>query len=864
MGKLESGVSVGRYILRDRIGQGGMGLVFTAEDTQLGRLVALKFLSPESTGRDLAQKRLTAEARAAGGLNHPNICTVYEISEWEGRSFIAMEHVAGRSLREELEEQQMPVERAAAIAIQVARGLAAAHREGVLHRDIKPANVIVTPDGQVKIVDFGIAKVADVDLTQTGTTVGSLQYMAPEQIDGADLDSRADVWGFGVTLYRMLTGKLPFQGTQPGALLYSILAHPHVPVSEVRPGVPTALSDTIDRCLQKDRGERFASMGEVLVALGDTARTELSGQAHRPRARGMKWRNRRPTKRALVAVMLGLFGSALFAVPWVRSATLDLFTGTSSALPTEKHLALLPFTVGVGTDSALADGVLSSAASRLRSIEPFQPSFWVIPGELVRERGIRTPQEAKVALGANLALEGALHRSGDSLRLDMTLIETETGEELRATSVSAPVSDVLAMQSALIEELVALLELQLVPASARLLAAGSTTAPDAHSFYLQGQGYLQRREELDQIDIGISLFERALEEDRGYALAHAGLGEAYLRKYQLTKDTSYATLAEESSGRAIEFDEQLTSPLLTLGLIQSEMGRYGPALASFNVVLGREPGNAAAYQGVAGVYESLGRLDEAETALRQAVALKPEYWDGYQSLGAFHFRRGEYEQALEQFLQVARLAPDNVAGLRSLGAAHFYLGNADQAIDAFERSLAIEPTYAVYMNVATLYFFLPDYQSAAESYRRALDINDQDYSTWNYLGAALELAGRSAEAAEALGQAILLAEARLDVNPRDLLVQAHLAWMHQRAGQPAVALRLIGNVEAADPSDAQVMWILVLVYEARGDRETALRWLARSLEAGMSPTVIESDPWSDDLRTDPRYRNLVASFQASG
>ena len=249
MRELESGSAFGRYLLRDRIGQGGMGVVFAAEDTQLGRLVALKFLSPELTTSEHAQRRLMAEARAAGGLNHPNICTVYEISESDGRAFIAMEHVDGKSLSEEIKEGQMPVERAVAIATQMARGLAAAHREGVLHRDIKPANVIVTRGHQIKIVDFGIAKVEDVTLTQTGTMVGSMQYMAPEQIDGADLDARADMWAFGVTCYRMLTGRLPFQGRQAGALLYSILSQPHTPVADLRDDVPEPLRQIVDRCL---------------------------------------------------------------------------------------------------------------------------------------------------------------------------------------------------------------------------------------------------------------------------------------------------------------------------------------------------------------------------------------------------------------------------------------------------------------------------------------------------------------------------------------------------------------------------------------------------------------------------------------
>ena len=284
---------------------------------------------------------------------------------------------------------------------------------------------------------------------------------------------------------------------------------------------------------------------------------------------------------------------------------------------------------------------------------------------------------------------------------------------------------------------------------------------------------------------------------------------------------------------------------------------------AFNVVLDREPGNAAAYQGAARVYESLGRLEEAETAFRQAVALKPDYWDGYQSLGGFYFRRGRYADALEQTRQVVLLTPDNVAGLRSLGTALYYLGEVDEAIDAFESSLAIEPTYSVYMNVATMYFLLPDYPSAADSYRRALEINDQDYTTWDYLGASLALAGQSTEAVEVLQQAIAKAEATLSVNPRDLLVQVHLAWMHQRSGDDLVALRMAQEVEAAEPSSTQVMGILVLLYETRGERAVALQWLERSFEAGLPPTALDRDPWIDGLRTDPQYRTLVARYQNS-
>jgi tetratricopeptide (TPR) repeat protein/predicted Ser/Thr protein kinase len=837
------GTTFDRYVLREKLGQGGMGVVYLAEDTRLGRNVALKFLPEEFAPTSEATQRFTTEARAAAKLNHPNVATVYEISECDGRSFISMEHVEGRTLKSLLDDGPLPIDRVRSLAQQVADGLAAAHAARVLHRDVKPANVLVTTSGIAKLVDFGLAKTDEKSLSKTGQIMGTADYMAPEQIDGSKVGPTADVWGFGVLLYEMISGQRPFASDRLPGTLYKIISEPHTPLRTVRPDTPADLRHLVDRCLEKGPDARYPSMVEVAEV--------LRGEVPSTPARGRALRKPFPTttKRALV-IGVALAGGVLFtSIRGFRN---------EQPLPTSLHLAVLPFTVSEGLDSAFSSGITESVVTRLAGVEPLYPSFWVIRDATLGTRQIGSAADARASLGATVVLTGAMTRVGDSIQTELVLIDVENGRRLRSGVARGLATDPAGLQDSVALRSAELLELDFQTDAQRLILAGGAAANSASNLFLRGTDYLGRWRQPGQLDVAISMFEQSLEEDPGLSLSHAALAQAYLRNYELTKDTVWASQAERESDRAVELmGEGVTLPHLTLGQIHTATGAYGRALTSFTYVLEREPGSSPAYFGRARSYESLNRHEEAERDLRSGLALRPLYWEGYSALGAFLYRRGRVDEAAQQFREMTRLVPDYAAGHRSLGGALFYLDRLDEAVQAFERALVLEPSYTVYMNLATTYYFQPDYPRAAETYRLALALNDSDYLTWSYLGTSERMAG-NVEAARTAWTAMLeKVRGRLAVNPRDPLAQAHLALTELRLGDSEEANRTATALENDAVQDRTVTYILALIREELGERDAALALLDRAFRLGIPLQSVERDPWMRDLRNDPGYSEIL-------
>ncbi len=853
-----TGSRVVRYEVREKLGGGGMGVVYKAFDTRLKRIVALKFLPPRLGINKQARQRFEREAQAASALDHSNICTIYEIGEaGDGQSFIAMACYEGETLRQKIVRGGLTAEQALDYATQIARGLERAHEAGIIHRDIKPANVIVTDRGVVKILDFGLAKMAGVQLTQTGRTLGTVAYMSPEQARGEHVDHRTDLWSLGVVLYEMLTGQRPFKGEYAEAVIYSILHEAPRPITELRGDLPPELVQVVARCLQKGKERRYETASALLADL-EAWQRRLAPNVDRAVAERAQARARRNGILAGVGVLMALL--LLVAVPSVRQAVGDVLGLTG--LPAQKHLVVLPFT----TDDAgavYAGGLTETLTGKLAGLEPFEEALWVVPARDVRRRNIADPGAALQIFGANLAITGEVVNQQDSIRVTLVVVDTESLKTLKKETVADRWENAAALQNDLALAVAGLLDLDLQPQTRRLLTAGATPVPGAYEFYLQGQGYLQRYEQPEQINLAIELFDQALQEDRVYALAYAGLCEAYWRKFEATKDVQWAELAEQQCDRAIELDDGLTSVYLTLGMIHTGTGRYGPALADFKHVLDREPSNAAAYRGRAQAYLALDRLPEAEASYREAIALKPDYWGGYNDLAVFFFRQGRYEEAATQFEQVVRLTPDNVRGFNGLGGAYINAGRPQDAIRAWEQALVVDPTYTIiYSNLATVYYWNQDYTEAARMYEKALAINEKNYEFWANLGHAYYWSGTDRDKARGAWQRLIdMSDEWLAVNPRDTRVLSLLARTHEYLGQREQALALIERIENLQPEDQGSLTMLAAVYEHMDDREQALAWIEKAAERGLSFEQIERDPWFNALRGDARYDQLYQRFQ---
>jgi len=847
---------VSHYRVLDPLGSGGMGVVYRAEDTELRRSVALKFLFERAGADPEVHERLRREARTASSLNHPNICAIYEIGEDSGELFIVMEYVEGKPLSKLIRPEGLPVETIIRYGQQIASALEHAHDRGVIHGDLKPLNVIVTPVGDVKILDFGLARrgdPADFD-KQTLETVstqasagfaGTMPYMAPEQFEGAGASPRTDLWSLGVVLYEMASGTRPFHGENPYRLCTAILrnAPPAVP-----PQLPPGLARVIYRCLEKEPGRRYQRAGEVRAALEAlTASSDIGAAAPRgtsPRAlRAML---------AAAAVLLAVAGS--FAL---RGGKLRKHGGSAS-VPAQVLLGVLPpASSDDTTQSAFESGLAETLSSRLGELSP-RHQLAVIPMSEMREKHATTIDAARQQFGVNLVLVLSVQRAADQARVNYGLVDARSRQQVHGGTITEAATDSFALQDRVFESVAAAMELQLAPQEKQSLAAHGTAQPAAYDFYLQGRGYLQDYVKLENVENAIALFQRALEKDSAFAAAYAGLGEAYWRKYQLTHDNHWADAATELCRTAAERGAALAVAHACLGRVFAGTGNYDKALEQYQRAVELEPTNDNAQGGLAGTYEQLGRLDDAEKTFKQAIAVRPEYWAGYNRLGLFYQRHARYEDAAAMYSQVVSLAPDSFTGYYNLGGVRILQGNYAEAIPFLQRSLSIRPTADARSNLATAYFQMRRYSEAAAHFEEAAKMDEKNYLLWGNLGDAYYWApGRRAEAAGAYAKAIELGEGKLRVNSRDAEVLSSLAMYHAMRGERKPALDDLRAALQLKPKSPDLLFNAGIAYQQLGETQPALDALEKAEAAGVSPATLRDTPNFDGLRANPRFLRLI-------
>lgn len=856
------GKTISHYRILGKLGEGGMGVVYKAEDTKLERLVALKFLPPHTKGSSEGKSRFIQEAQAVAKLNHPNICTIYGIEESDGHSFIALEYIEGQNLKEKIEAAgPLKFEQALDIVIQAVEGLQEAHKKGIIHRDIKSANIMVDENGKVKVMDFGLAKFAGrTQITKSGTTMGTVAYMSPEQASGEGVDHRTDIWALGVVLYEMLTGSLPFKGDYEQAVVFSILNEDPVPMRDVLTNVPLELDKIANKCLEKDPNQRYQNVSELLADMRGVASdmglvpsTKPATQAH---AQYPRLRLNRKLTGVLAGALTVLLLFLLLSTGWQRVKNWLGFMGE----PAEKHLLVLPFT-NIGDEpgnQAFCDGLVETLTSKLTQLEQFHGPLWVVPASEVRQSGIGSASGARRLFGVNLVVTGSVQRMADRFRLTLNLVDAKSLRQIGSSVIDGDISNVSILQDDSVLKIAKMLNVELEPQTRRVLTAGGTTVPGAYEFYLKGRGYLQRYEKEKNIDTAIQLFELAIDHDSLYALAYAGLGEAYWRKFEVSKDAQWVERALTNCERAVELNDLLAPVNVTLGLIRTGTGRYKEAIKEFQRALTVDPVNADAYRGMAKAYEAQGRLGEAEMTYEKAIELKPDYWAGYNDLGIFYYRHGRYEDAIKQFQQVIELIPLNTRGYRNLGGIYFYLRRMKEAIQMFKRSLEIEPNYPAYSNLATAYYYKGQYEDAARMYEKALELNDQDHIVWGNLASAYYWTpGEREKAHETYQRAAELAEEIRKVNPRDPEVLTDLAGYYSMTGDSGKAMSLLRQVVDMRPEDLKVMFHIGSSYEKLGKRELALEWIGKALENGYSLAEIERSPSLKELRADARFQLLL-------
>ncbi len=846
------GQRVSQYRILEQLGEGGMGVVYKAEDTRLHRTVALKFLNPEMVQDERGMARLEHEAAAAAQLDHPNIATIYHYGERldsgtsTRQAFIAMEFIDGEPLTRRIARGPVPFGEVARIARQLAEALCAAHEKGIVHRDVKPSNIILRSDGSVKVMDFGIAKLSgQTRLTMTGHVVGSIAYMSPEQVRNEDVDLRSDVWSYGVVLYELLTQRHPFHGEHMAAMVYSIGNEDPVPADALRKGIPPPLAEVCRRCLRKDAAERPQSMREVLALLEGMAQ-EPHAAKHRTRRIPSWW----PAAVLVVLVILVL------AVPNLRKSVEGILGAQRGD---HRILALLPFSaIDTSQESReYCSALFPMLSSRLAQLTRGNPSIWLVSARDVATNGIVNSEDARKTLGASLVVSGNVQRMNNVVRLTIDLVDPAVPRQLDSFLGSYPADNYRVMEDDALAHILGMLDID----SRKAMASsreGSHVGDEAYQFYAQAAGYLQQYSRVQNIEYAIDLYRKAIQRDSLFAEAFAGLAEAYWRMFEGTNDTSWISLASAASSHALQLKPELPEAYVAVGIIQRATGHYEKAVADFKSALEYDPQNITAYRELASAYDNVGDIAMAESTYHRAIALNPSYWGGYSYLGAFYGRHARYAEAEAQFRKVTELTPDNVRGYNNLAAVSLQQEHWSDATDALEHAVRLKPTYVTYSLLGNVYFYQRRFLESASAYQHALSLDSSDYRIWaNLAGAQYWTPGMRERSTASYRRAAGLAEVQRGVNPRDHDILSNLAVFYAYLGEKTRSMALLKQSLRGGENDPELLERAADAYLACGDREKSVQYLQRAIRAGYELKLVQNSPVYQELMADSHTRAMI-------
>ena len=846
------GKTIYQYQILEKLGEGGMGIVYKARDTKLNRDVALKFLTPNLTADEQAKNRFVREARAASSLDHPNISVIHEIGETDdGHSFICMGYYDGQTLKEKLEQDPPILADCIAIIKQIARGLQRAHEAGIIHRDIKPANIILTDQGDIKIVDFGLAKlVSETGITETGSRGGTLAYMSPEQLQGDKVDYLTDLYSLGILMYEIVSGKRPYHEEHYAALMYSIVNTDPPPPSVINRSIPKELDELILKLIHKDPDQRVQSAGEVVQILDNFLNRKSEPEKIPASATGRFIS--RPL--FLLPALIALLSFTSLLLPFTRSSLSHYFNIAQT--PEDIHLVVLPF-INVGDDpdnKAFTDGLMETLTSSLTFIQPADISYWVVSASEVRRQNVTSATDALREFNATLAVYGSVHRLANQVRLTLNLVDTKTSRQIKSDMITLPLESLPILLDEAILTLAQMLEIKIGTDNGTFYLASVTANPDSYEYYVEGRGYLQDFQNIDNIHRAITLFDYAVEQDPAFALAYAGLGEAYWRLFDETRNTEWVDFAEKYANKALELENLHPSVLVTLGMIQLGRGNLAESITAYQKAVDLNPANAEAYRGLATAYEQHGHIGEAEEILKRAIRLQPTYWGGYNQLGSFYLNQGKFQDAILPYEKVIELIPNSSRGYSNLGVTYYFLNNIEKAIDMFNKMEEIEPSDYVYSNLATFYYYQSEFEKAAEMYRNALSFSDQDHRVWGYLASAQKWAGEDSSIVNKnFRKALNMAEEEKLVNPRNLTLLNSIAGYYAELGQNSVAKDLLFDVLDNSDDDFSIVGDAGRIFERLGERELALDLISKAIRNGYPVSEIKSDPNLSKFRSDPDF-----------
>jgi len=866
--------SVSHYRITEHLGGGGMGVVYKAEDTKLGRTVALKFLPPEWSRDPDARERFLREARSASALEDSRICTIFDIDETEdGQLFIAMAYYEGESLKKRLERGRLPIGEAVSIAIQVAEGLTKAHEQGIIHRDIKPANLMLTGHDEVVIVDFGLAKLAgEHGLTLTGASVGTPHYMSPEQAKGTEVGLTTDIWSLGVVLYEMVAGERPFKGDNADAAVHSILHNQPKRLRGIQPDTPSMLDRIVRRTMEKDPKNRYSTVEDLLIDLRTLKSTENQTGLRTTTIDTPGGRRRRLVAR------LGLFFLVVFAVAltWVLSKQ-------SGAPPEPDHrprIVVLPFeNLGPPEDEYFADGITEEITSRLAAVSGLQVisrmSAMYYKGRQVPLRQVGDELDVEYVLEGTIRWDRGVEDHG-RVRITPQLIRVADDSNLWSERYDQVLEDIFTVQSDIAEQVIARLEATILEPERRSVEARPTDNMEAYQAYLLGVQYMSAGYGERPLFLAVELLDRAIAIDPEFAIAHAKVSEAHSFIFSQGYDFTPQRIekAKASADRALELHAHLPEGHRALGrYYYLGLHEYDSALEQFAIAADGLPNDADLLRGISVALRRQGRWDESTKVLDELRSLGPQdYKTALTESVAFRYLR-EYAKAEACTRQAIAIAPDQ-ADAYEWGAWNYVLWDGDT--ERARRLLESEPNLSS-PTIEETELWLDLFDRKPESAMARLGASSIEVYSYDFYYNPRELfecmcfaaQGESSQAETVCSSAMKLLKREIVERPHDH--RLHIAIGHAlailgrsdeavQAGEHAVELMPISKDALIGP--IQVME-LAKIYARVGDADRALDRIEEllSIPCDFSVGLLRLDPVWDPLRDHPRFQALVEEHE---
>lgn len=854
---------VGPYQIVARLGSGGMGDVYLADDPRLERKVALKCPSDEWLSQPDARERLRREARAAARLKHDNIAAIYDVLDVDDRPFIVMEYVEGKGLNECLRHERLSVEQALQIGIQIADAVAEAHTNGVLHRDLKPGNIRLTTSGRVKVLDFGLAKVKPVraevgerpsieaSLTVAGQMLGTPGYAAPEQLTGRTADQRSDIFAIGVILFEMLTGRLPFSGADPMSVALSTVTDPAPSVRTLNHAVPLALAGIISRALEKNPKERFPTSASLAAEL----RRVAGSLAERPTTTiAESWAPANPpVAPPTVRLSPRLVGGVVAGI----LAILGLVAGMQWIMRQQPKspaavVLVLPFEFAAGDESltAAAAGLGDTLTTDLTGL----PGIIVVPrGETLKYRGPGRSASAPREQGASFIVQGALAPAGENLALDLVLTATDGRGILWHRRYVGPPID---LERRAREDLAMAFRGPLgMPQS---FGAGGTLDALAFDHYSQARALLERTDVPENIGRAVELLVSATQRDPQYALAYLALGGAYWERYRMTRDTALSVSARDALIKAQALQPNHPEVHYQLAVFYNNTGETDDAINELNKALQENPDNHVAHRLLGRIYFDRSEVDAGIAELRKAIAIRPDFVGGYLNLGAAAYRSGRDAEAEAAFRKATELQPESPAGYLWLGILYHKTKRLPEAEENYKTAVRLGAGSQARNNLATMYYEMGRYEEAAETYQRLAKEEPGNALYWRNLGDALLKTGERRPARDAYEQAIVAGARALSVNPKDARTLSQTAVCEAKLGRADQARLHAQQALDLSPRDSQVLYHFAVVSALGGDRPAALDYLGRAIKEGYPATFAAHDEDLAPIAASAEFRKLVA------